>query len=530
MTGTTRIEATYPGQRRRPVDAPPGQGTVLVGALDRGFAIDATDRIDAAALAPGAPPPTALAGALGAAIFGENGRVRLLRDPLGLGKLFWARGDDGRILLAARPIRLVEAGCRFDDIHALPLGTCVDLDPESGATAVSPIVLWPDPAEAGPGQPGGRPVDPATATDPDGAEPGHPAGSAAEDAREPMSSSGTPAGTGESEPLLRSLDALAARIRDDLHRYCRALAERFADRRIYVCLSGGLDSTGVLILAREYFTDVVAVSFDLDRARRTPSEDRATARRLARELSVPLLEVTVGEDVLLEPVDTVIAEGIDWRDFNVHAALVNAALARGIAEEEAARGVPSGPGATPDTANHATAAPTDPPALVFTGDLMNEFLADYREETYRGATHYRLPRLPPGRLRDALVRGLETSHREIGVFEAWGLPVVQLYAGAAAALLRLPGSFLGTPDAKQRLNRAVHGGRIPEYVYARGKARAQIGDRRTGRGVLALCVERGLDEAEFRRRFARLHRTDPTAGPGRFIRAGRYRSAVPCRD
>ncbi len=37
-------------------------------------------------------------------------------------------------------------------------------------------------------------------------------------------------------------------------------------------------------------------------------------------------------DELLEPLDVVLREGIDWRDFNVHAALVNAALAREIAD------------------------------------------------------------------------------------------------------------------------------------------------------------------------------------------------------
>lgn len=518
MTGIVRRESTRAADRDRAAGGAPGRGVALGGALDRGFAITADGWVDAAVLAPGTPPPAALTGALGAVAFGEHGKVRLIRDPLGLGKLFWSRGDDGRILVAARPIRLVEAGSRFDDVHAVPMGRCVELDPETGTATAWPVELGPAaPPDPGLRTPGKATHDPPDPIELDVAAPDWPA--------EPVS---VPAG--RPEPVPPDLDAVAARIRGEQHRYCRVLAERFGDRRIYVCLSGGLDSTGVLVLAREYFVDVVAVSFDLERARREPSEDRSTARRLARDLGVPLLEVTVGEDVLLEPLDTVIAEGIDWRDFNVHAALVNAALARGIAEEESARGVRVGPAAHPDASSGHAAGPADPAALVFTGDLMNEFLADYHEETHRGVTHYRLPRLPPDRLRSALVRGLETSHREIGVFEAWGLPIVQLYAGAAAALLRLPAAILGTPDAKQRLNRAVHGRRIPDYVYARGKARAQVGDARTGRGVLALCVERGLDEGEFRRRFARLHRADPDAAPGRFIRAGRYRSAVPRWD
>src|SRR5205807_2144865 len=62
------------------------------------------------------------------------------------------------------------------------------------------------------------------------------------------------------------------------------------------------------------------------------SGDRLTAARLAADLGLPLTRITLSADELLELLDTVLLEGIDWRDFNVHAGLVNAALARGIAQ------------------------------------------------------------------------------------------------------------------------------------------------------------------------------------------------------
>jgi len=163
------------------------------------------------------------------------------------------------------------------------------------------------------------------------------------------------------------------------------------------------------------------------------------AERLCHDLGIPLLKATVRPERLLDHLDTVLVEGIDWRDFNVHAGLVNAVLAEAVAATKARE------------------------PIVFTGDLANEFLADYHEEKYQGETYYRLPRLSPGALRASLVRGLDTSNREVGVFAAWGLPIVQPYAVAVDAYLDLPNSFLRLPDAKQQLCRSVFGDLVPSF-------------------------------------------------------------------
>lgn len=111
------------------------------------------------------------------------------------------------------------------------------------------------------------------------------------------------------------------------------------------------------------------------------------------------------------------------------------------------------------------------------------------------------------------------------MFAAWGFPVVQPYAVAVDAYLALPGDFLRLEERKQFLCHAIFGGLLPDYIYARTKARAQIGSSEGG-GVLAACVDHGIDAHFLRRRFAELHGTEP-AHLDRFIRAGRYRSAVP---
>lgn len=380
--------------------------------------------------------------------------ARLVRDPLGLNKLFWAASSNGHIHVASRPWRLVQAGCAFEEIQAVPPGSAIELDLSSGECLVTPL----DPPQRRP-----RP--------------------------------GVEAGV---------VETIANALRATLDGYCAALGTAHPRARVFVCLSGGLDSTGILMLAMDHFRGVVPVSFDLRREQGPPSADRQTAERLAAQFGLPLLSVTPTADELLDGLDDVLREGIDWRDFNVHAALVNYALARGIAAQ----------GASSD-------------CLVLTGDLPNEFLVDYHAEQLGGRTYYALPRLSPPDLQAALVRGLDTSHREIGPIQAWSLPTVQVYAPAVDHYLELPDSFLADPRRKDRLSRHLFGDRIPEYVYTRPKTRAQVGDEDVGRGVLGLCLRRGIDAPALRRRFMELHGVTDPAALDRFIRAGRYRASVP---
>jgi asparagine synthetase B (glutamine-hydrolysing) len=430
----------------------------VLGQLDRNVAWDGTRLYQDADFQVGSAPPHQLRGAAASVRQAPGASWRILRDPLGLNKLFWAEADGGGVDMAARPRTLVDAGHSFDQIRAIPRGCVVDV-------------------AAGDRQPTPESIVPAAWS---------------------SSTAGPTLGVEET----------GREIRARLERYLAAVAAAYPSAPVFVCLSGGLDSSGITALARARFAGAVAVSFDLDRPGGRASQDRVIAQRLARDFDMPLLEVTVDEDRLFEGMDTVLVEGIDWRDFNVHAGLVNAALAAAIDAALPAR----------DPAT---------PVLVLTGDLANEFLVDYHPERYKGATYYELPRLPATALRTSLVRGLDSCHREVGVLAAWGLSVVQPYAVAADAYLSLSSDFLALDDRKERLCRQIFGNLLPEYVYTRPKVRAQVGSPEIGGGVLAACVDRGFDGGWLRQRFARLHAVPDPSTLDRFIRAGRYRTAVP---
>ena len=92
----------------------------VLGALDHSFGWDGERLVDAG------EEPAVLRGAA-AAVEPVGGGWRILRDPLGINKLFWAYEGDGAISFAARPSRLVAAGHSLGEVRAVPRGAVFHL-------------------------------------------------------------------------------------------------------------------------------------------------------------------------------------------------------------------------------------------------------------------------------------------------------------------------------------------------------------------------------------------------------------------
>ncbi len=281
----------------------------------------------------------------------------------------------------------------------------------------------------------------------------------------------------------RSLTQFAASIRAALDRTFRMLARRFKGRPIYVTLSGGLDSTTIAALADEHFGEVRAITFALVGERQAaPGADLHFARRVAADFGIGLVEVVVEPEDVLTLLDEVLVRGQDHREFNVQCALVNAALGRAI------------------DALH----PRGPRPVVLSGDAMNELMADYAPVEFQGREYFGLPSIERARIRRFLVGGLDSGDREVGVFASYGVETIQPYALCAQEYADLPASLACESDSKSRLVRAVMDGRIPEYVLARPKVRAQVAVDGEPAGTLALLAGRGIDQAHLTARFAEL--------------------------
>jgi asparagine synthetase B (glutamine-hydrolysing) len=381
-----------------------------------------------------------------------DGSHWLVRDLLGVHKLFFAM-DHGRIEVSNYLVDLLRAGHACERVLSVPAGHYVHVHPDGSHYE---LARW--------GQ-----------------------------LRFGEESTGTRRGA--------ALDPFAAPIRVALERAFRLLALRFAGRPVYVTLSGGLDSTTIAALAREHFPGLCTVTFALRDPREAgPGADLFFARRVATDLGLAHLEVLADPDEVLGLLDEVLVYGQDYRDFNVHCALVNAALGRAIA------------------ARH----PTGPRPVVLSGDVMNELLADYAPVRFQGREYFGLPRLDQARTRRFLVGGLDSGDREVGIFARFGVETAQPYALCAREYAALPASLACAPGSKSRLVRAVMGRRIPAYVLARPKVRAQVAVEGEPGGTLALLVKRGIDQPWLKQRFASLLGIDPRAA-GELMRAGSYR-------
>lgn len=408
-------------------------------------------RDPAAAVRAGAQPGSSWSGQY--AIHAEHaGCHTLIRDALGVVKLFFAVTRDGEVHSSNYIAGLVQGGHHLTEVNSVPSGHMLRIEPGCRRFELQAYSVISFAGDSGP-----------------------------------------------------SLDVCAARIRDALSTVFARIAVVAEARPTYITLSGGLDSTVIAALACEHLRRPVGLTFVVKEDRDAASEqsDLWHAMRVARHLGIDLEVIELSAEDLMEHLDDVLVFGQDHRDFNVHCGMVNDAIARWLA----------------------TRHPDQLRPLVLTGDGMNELVADYTPVTYRGHRYYDLPKLQPERLRRFLVAGLDTGDREIGIFAAHGIDVIQPYLMCAQAYAAIPGRFLRSDTAKQELVRHVMGNRVPQHVYDRPKVRAQVASSNEVRGTLAQLAEHGIDADALAQRFAVLLNATTEQIRG-LIRGGLYRFAT----
>lgn len=338
----------------------------------------------------------------------QNGdQVVLARDKYGLNKLYFTVDGEQGVLAASYLHELIAAGIALDDIYAAPAGCITMIDMAARSIALRRYYQLAAVAGTAP--------NPAAA-----------------------------------------LQTARNRLTD----WFEALA-RSGMASVAVCLSGGLDSALIAAFASKYLPNVTAYTYAFDDGSRSLGPDADGASQLASWLGIPHRMVIARADDVLRRVPAALRNGQDWRDFNVHCAIVNELLAEAIAADT-------------------------PAGHVLTGDLMNEITGDYTPLTYRGQQFYQLPAVPPERLRVSLMRGVQCGDREVGVFAAHRLLVHQPYSAIADDLLAVPARM-----TKPHIIRALADDLVPDSAYHRPKARAQIGAPEATTGVLPLLVDAG---------------------------------------
>jgi hypothetical protein len=383
--------------------------------------------------------------------------VRLTRDPIGCNKLFFGINDEGRVVVGNRALQVWRRGVTLAAMASCPPGHVLEVH-KGEIRDLGGSDLF------------------ATVAD---------------------------------EPL--SIENFAVETRAILDRAFGWLASEFKDCRFVVCLSGGLDSSVIASFAANRLPNVAAASFtylDRDDLRRhalgapagelAVSDDFRCAAAVAGALKMPLLAVVRPREAVAGAVYRSVQLCQDWRDFNVHCATVNLFLAQDI-----------------------RAAFPGERVVVLTGDLMNEYLCDYREEQIGTTIYYKVPRIPMSKRRRYFVRGLDAGDREIGVFSAYGLIACQPFTLLADHYMRIPPAMLERPDLKWTLNGPLLAPQIVAHVN-RAKTRAQVGGKDFG--TLGIYHQLGIGDAHLRRAWQEQFPTERPQTCDEFIQFGRYKA------
>jgi len=390
----------------------------------------------------------------------RGANIELIRDPLGCNKLFYGFDSENRLIVANRISRALESGVPIDQLLSCPPGHHLSIEP-AGTKLVAK-----------------REISSLAADD------------------------------------NFSLAKFQAAVARDLDLAMAHVGKQFNGATVAICLSGGLDSTCIAAAAKKHFKKIFAISFsyisDADfvhylRGGRpddlaSTSDDFQAAHKIARSLNIHIEPVFRPKSAALTEIIPAVRLCQDWRDFNVHCAIVNCFLAE-----------------------HLRATLPDENVIVLTGDLMNEFVCDYHEEVIDGTVYYPQPRVPIEKRRRFFVRGLDAGDREIGVFNAFRLPVIQIFAMLAQHYMAIPGDMIAARDAKHMLNGHLLSGKTLSLVNA-SKQRAQVGGK--DGGTLGAFHRAGVSQEMLKQLWVeQLPESGRGISPTNIIQFGRYRSA-----
>lgn len=279
--------------------------------------------------------------------------------------------------------------------------------------------------------------------------------------------------------------------------------------KIYVCLSGGLDSTLIAYFARKVFNKVTAISCcmikDKDYQKYIKnkknffslSEDFVTAKKIAKILKIKFKPIFFPEKNCIKDLKKVMYSCQDWRDFNVHCAILNFQIAKNLKKILNYKNEP-----------------------VITGDYMNEYFADYTSEKNNGLIHYKQPNQSRAIRQKYYIKGLNSSDRENGVFKYFNIPSFQPYCYVDTLYKILPSNFLNKNDAKYILNGKFLNKKIIKLINKK-KYRAQVGGSEGG--ILNYMTNKEIFQEELNRKFNSFFKTN-NRFLSNFIYLGSYKN------
>ena len=149
---------------------------------------------------------------------------------------------------------------------------------------------------------------------------------------------------------------------------------------------------------------------------------------------------------------------------------------------------------------------------------MNEIFADYTSETFEKKEYYKQLNVSTFIRSKWLVKGLETSDRENGIFNNFNLPLYQPYFRVIDLFKNLDKSFFKKFN-KYNFNGKILPKRILRLV-SKKKNRAQITDKEGG--ILGFFIKNNITEEQLFKNFKKKFKFN-SLWLKQFIVFGRYR-------
>ncbi len=391
-------------------------------------------------------------------------RVYFARDPLGVNKAFYSV-KDGYVLHSDRIAHLCNYGCTLDQIHAVQPGTILALTREDSGSWSSDVLYRHSVA--------------VTHT--------HHA----------------------KEVAL----TVSTQVTQAIEHFLRQGGNgSYANPVPVVALSGGMDSTIVahqlsLICNAKAITFCLLNDTDYEVWRtegRIPppsrlSADYQSASEICKILGIEFMPCFAPRSAVRRVAEKCVYLSQDWRDFNVHCAIVNYFISHTLASNFPGTNI-----------------------CLFTGDQMNEYFADYESVKLMEEHYYPQPRIRKGIYRRHLIAGLDSCDREGGVFSNFGIAFCQPYGACIDVLTGLPDDIVEAKDAKWKLLSSILPAEVKPLIQ-KNKVRAQVGGN-TG-GVLAACIDDNITPEHLKTWWCQFHKCDATrVRQHPFIRLGRYQS------
>ena len=299
-------------------------------------------------------------------------------------------------------------------------------------------------------------------------------------------------------------------VRNRINNFLKALKNNYGDE-VYVCLSGGLDSTVIAYLASKIFKKVTAVSCSIIASNKKSqklitsevdnkkfvSKDFLKAKKISELLGIEFKSIFFTKEDCLKSLKKVMYLSPDWRDYKVHCTILNYQIAKNLKKDI-----------------HYNSQP------VITGDFMNEFAADYEKEKINNKKFYEIPIKNKKRKQQFLINGLKSSDRENGVFNYFQIPSFQPYSSVLSIFENLPKSYLDHKNIKYKINGKIIDKKILKIVNKQ-KIRAQVGG--SGGGILGVMIKNKIDQKQLIKIFAKSFNLDKQF-LNSFIFLGDYRS------